>query len=248
MVARSLWIGLVLALLLVLPQFLAEFHLFQLCLIAGTALIVLGLVVVTGLAGQISLAQSAFAALGAYGATVLATSAGIPLWAGIVVTAHRARDRVAVAAQNRVPAELLAAALGGPAEQLAVEGDRAVEIGGVEVDPRGVADFRGKRHDSPRPKGWRDVTLARFAPVSMMTRREPKSHRRQPLHPRDLRGKIQIAAAAASTARRIRHRVGPARNAAAARFTIHSNACLLLSFTEARSALRVTYRHLQEDQ
>lgn len=87
MIARSLWIGLVLALLLVLPQFLAEFHLFQLCLIAGTALIVLGLVMVTGLAGQISLAQSAFAALGAYGATVLATSAGIPLWAGIVVTA-----------------------------------------------------------------------------------------------------------------------------------------------------------------
>ena len=54
------------------PYGLAEFHLFQVCLIAATSLIVLGLTVVTGLAGQISLAQSAFVGLGGYGSAILA--------------------------------------------------------------------------------------------------------------------------------------------------------------------------------
>ena len=55
------------------PHFLAEYHLFQICLIAATALVVLGLVVVTGLAGQISLAQSAFVGLGGYCSAIFAT-------------------------------------------------------------------------------------------------------------------------------------------------------------------------------
>ena len=69
------------------PNYLAEYHLFQICLIAATALVVLGLVVVTGLAGQISLAQSAFVGLGGYGSAILATSWGVPLWASIPLTA-----------------------------------------------------------------------------------------------------------------------------------------------------------------
>lgn len=76
-----------LTLFFAVPHMLAEFHLFQICLIAGTALVVLGLVVVTGFAGQISLAQSAFVALGGYGSAILATSWGIPLWLGIPVVA-----------------------------------------------------------------------------------------------------------------------------------------------------------------
>jgi branched-chain amino acid transport system permease protein len=65
------------------PHLLAEYQLFQLCLIAATAVVVLGLVVVTGLAGQISLAQAAFVGLGGYGPAILATRYGLPLWAGI---------------------------------------------------------------------------------------------------------------------------------------------------------------------
>jgi branched-chain amino acid transport system permease protein len=72
---------------LAVPHFLAEYHLFQICLIAATALVVLGLVVVTGLAGQISLAQSAFVGLGGYGSAILAARGGVPLWAGIPLTA-----------------------------------------------------------------------------------------------------------------------------------------------------------------
>ena len=69
------------------PHFVAEYHLFQICLIAATAIVILGLVVVTGLAGQISLAQSAFVGLGGYGSAILATSWGVPLWASILLTA-----------------------------------------------------------------------------------------------------------------------------------------------------------------
>jgi branched-chain amino acid transport system permease protein len=75
------------ALLLLLPNVMPEFRLFQVCLIAATAVVVLGQSIVTGFAGQISLAQSAFAALGGYGATILGTSLGLPFWAALPVTA-----------------------------------------------------------------------------------------------------------------------------------------------------------------
>lgn len=65
------------------PHLLAEYQLYQVCLVASTGVVVLGLVVVTGLAGQISLAQAAFVALGGYGPAILATRYGLPLWAGI---------------------------------------------------------------------------------------------------------------------------------------------------------------------
>jgi branched-chain amino acid transport system permease protein len=76
-----------LALLLSLPAFVPDYRLFQIELIATTSIIAAGLVVVTGIAGQVSLAQAAFAALGAYGSTVLAQNAGVPQWAGIPMVA-----------------------------------------------------------------------------------------------------------------------------------------------------------------
>lgn len=54
-------------------RYLPEYQLYQVSLIAATAIIVLGLVVVCGIAGQISLGQAAFVALGGYGAAILAT-------------------------------------------------------------------------------------------------------------------------------------------------------------------------------
>jgi len=74
-------------LFLISPHMLPEFRLFQVCLIAATAVVVLGQSVVTGFAGQISLAQSAFVALGGFGSTILATSLGLPFWATVPVTA-----------------------------------------------------------------------------------------------------------------------------------------------------------------
>jgi len=87
MIARFLIYGVGIAAFLAAPHLFAEYHLFQFCLIAATALVVLGLVVVTGLAGQISLAQAAFVGLGGYGPAILATSWGVPLWAAIPLMA-----------------------------------------------------------------------------------------------------------------------------------------------------------------
>lgn len=76
-----------LVLFLAAPHVLPEFRLFQICLIAATALVVLGQIVVTGFAGQISLAQSAFVGLGGYGPAILAAAWALPLWLGIPATA-----------------------------------------------------------------------------------------------------------------------------------------------------------------
>ena len=85
MAGRALIVAIAVAAFFVAPNALAEFHLFQICLVAGTALVVLGLIVVTGFAGQISLAQAAFVALGGYGSAILAARWGIPLWAGVPI-------------------------------------------------------------------------------------------------------------------------------------------------------------------
>jgi len=78
------------ALLLSAPSFVSDYRLFQIGLVASTSIIAAGLVIVMGVAGQISLAQAAFAALGAYGSTVLAQRAGVPQWIGIPLTAAAA--------------------------------------------------------------------------------------------------------------------------------------------------------------
>lgn len=79
--------GLLLALLAVAPWFLPEFRLYQLSLTAAVAIVALGVMVVTGLTGQITLAQAAFAALGAYGAALLTQSASIPFIPALLISA-----------------------------------------------------------------------------------------------------------------------------------------------------------------
>ncbi len=87
MIARHAgWVA-ALALLLAWPLVASEYRVFQVGLIASTAITVLGLVIVTGVAGQVSLAQAAFSALGAYGATLVALHLGITPWLGIPLCA-----------------------------------------------------------------------------------------------------------------------------------------------------------------
>jgi len=76
-----------LAILLAWPYFSSDYRLFQLGLIASTAIIVLGLVIVTGVAGQVSLAQASFCAIGAYGGALLARDFGVSPWLGIPLSA-----------------------------------------------------------------------------------------------------------------------------------------------------------------
>lgn len=82
----ALWLGF-LALLLAWPLVASEYRVFQAGVVASTAIVALGLVIVTGVAGQVSLAQAAFSAIGAYGAALLALKLGIPPWFGIPVSA-----------------------------------------------------------------------------------------------------------------------------------------------------------------
>ncbi len=75
------------AVLLALPLYVSDYRLFQIGLIASTSIVTAGLVIVTGVAGQVSLAQAAFAALGAYGSTLLAQHFGLTQWIGIPIVA-----------------------------------------------------------------------------------------------------------------------------------------------------------------
>ena len=84
---RALLTAIAIVALGALPFVAEEYRLFQAQLIASTAIISLGLVVLTGIAGQISLAQAAFAAVGAYGSTLAAIRLGIAPWFGIPVLA-----------------------------------------------------------------------------------------------------------------------------------------------------------------
>ena len=87
MKSRLLYILLGIAAFFMGPQIFPDYNLYQFSLIAVTSLIVLGLVIVTGIAGQISLGQSAFVALGGYGAAILGAGYGIPLWLAIPLVA-----------------------------------------------------------------------------------------------------------------------------------------------------------------
>ncbi len=77
--------GLVLVLLLAcaLPFFIANYRVFQMTLVLAYAIALLGLNMLTGYNGQISLGHGAFYAIGAYTAAILMDKAGLPYWATI---------------------------------------------------------------------------------------------------------------------------------------------------------------------
>ena len=83
---RRLAIIAVLALLL-LPLVLSDYNLFRLTLVATYALAVLGLNLVTGFGGQISLGHGAFYAVGSYVTAILIASYDWPYWATFPVSA-----------------------------------------------------------------------------------------------------------------------------------------------------------------
>jgi branched-chain amino acid transport system permease protein len=80
--------ALLLAAVLLVPFFAASgYQLLKLSSLAIYALALLGIVLLTGFVGQISLGQGAFFALGGYSAAVLIASFGMPYWASIVPAA-----------------------------------------------------------------------------------------------------------------------------------------------------------------
>jgi branched-chain amino acid transport system permease protein len=67
----------------VLPFVVSNYHTFQLTLVLVYAIALLGLNILTGYNGQISLGHGAFYALGAYCAAILMDKAGAPYWATV---------------------------------------------------------------------------------------------------------------------------------------------------------------------
>jgi branched-chain amino acid transport system permease protein len=77
------WIGalVLIALAAVLPFAVSDYHAFELTLVMIYAIAVLGLNILTGYNGQISLGHGGFFAVGAYTAAILMHRYGVPYWA-----------------------------------------------------------------------------------------------------------------------------------------------------------------------
>ena len=66
-----------------LPFLVSNYRTFQLTLVLVYAIALLGLNILTGYSGQISLGHGAFYALGAYVTAILMDKAGMPYWATV---------------------------------------------------------------------------------------------------------------------------------------------------------------------
>ena len=76
-------LAIVLVVACALPFLVSNYRTFQLTLVLVYAIALLGLNILTGYSGQISLGHGAFYALGAYCAAVLMDKAGLPYWATV---------------------------------------------------------------------------------------------------------------------------------------------------------------------
>src|ERR1700691_5137360 len=68
---------------LAFPFFASGYHIYQGSQVLILAIALLGLNLLTGFNGQISLGHGAFFAIGSYGAAILMTEVGLPFWAAI---------------------------------------------------------------------------------------------------------------------------------------------------------------------
>jgi len=82
---KLIGVALLLVLACALPFFIANYRVFQMTLVLAYSIALLGLNMLTGYNGQISLGHGAFYAIGAYTAAILMDKAGLPYWATIPV-------------------------------------------------------------------------------------------------------------------------------------------------------------------
>ena len=78
-------LAVVVALACALPFFVANYRVFQMTLVLAYSIALLGLNMLTGYNGQISLGHGSFYAIGAYAAAILMDKAGWPYWATVPV-------------------------------------------------------------------------------------------------------------------------------------------------------------------
>ena len=81
----ALWVAVLLAVAGAAPFALSDFHVFQASQFLVYAVAILGLNLLTGWNGQISLGHGAFYAIGAYTTAILMDKAGLPFWATVPI-------------------------------------------------------------------------------------------------------------------------------------------------------------------
>jgi branched-chain amino acid transport system permease protein len=88
-IMRTPWIVTLLVLLAVIVPLarFTDYHLFQLTMVVVYAIAILGLALLTGFNGQISLGHGAFYAIGAYTTAILMTTWSVPYWLTLPVSA-----------------------------------------------------------------------------------------------------------------------------------------------------------------
>jgi branched-chain amino acid transport system permease protein len=80
---RRIGIAIVALAIVILPWVLPAYGSFELTYVGASAIAILGLVILTGLSGQISLGHGAFLAVGGYTVAILGQHAGVPYWLSI---------------------------------------------------------------------------------------------------------------------------------------------------------------------
>jgi branched-chain amino acid transport system permease protein len=86
-VARGIRVGIAVVAIAILPAIVPTFVVFDFIYVAAYAIAILGLIILTGMNGQISLGHGAFMALGGYVVAVLAHNLGWPYWVGVPLAA-----------------------------------------------------------------------------------------------------------------------------------------------------------------
>jgi branched-chain amino acid transport system permease protein len=86
-VARGIRVGIAVVVIAILPAIVPSFVVFDFIYVAAYAIAILGLIILTGMNGQISLGHGAFMALGGYVVAVLAHNLGWPYWVGVPLAA-----------------------------------------------------------------------------------------------------------------------------------------------------------------
>ncbi|MGH7041098.1 MAG: branched-chain amino acid ABC transporter permease [Acetobacteraceae bacterium] len=84
---QALWMGLFLVVMVALAFFASSYRLFQLTMVVAYAVSVLGMTILTGYTGQISLGHGAFFAIGSYATAILMANYDWPYWATLPVAA-----------------------------------------------------------------------------------------------------------------------------------------------------------------
>jgi branched-chain amino acid transport system permease protein len=81
--ARRVWLGLLLVACLVAPQLLSSYMVYILCLLAIYSIVAIGLNLLMGYAGQISVGHTGFFAIGAYTSGIGMLHFGLPFWVAL---------------------------------------------------------------------------------------------------------------------------------------------------------------------